>query len=174
MKLNLNEISVTSIVGLAISGLALLFALKERKKIDIVCENLDCSVKDLCKKDINIDISEEVVNMVVQERTNNEVAKFMPKAVESGRKEATALFKDAVQREINSQYADIKSEVRRSVQEKVGHIDISGVKRQVIEDAKEEAAERFHDELDGVLEKFNDELSSVKKIYASIAQKISE
>jgi len=174
IKFNITELSVTNIVCLAVSGLALYFSLKERNKIETVCNNLDRSVKELCKKDIDIDISKEVVDIVVQEQAKKEVSKYLPKAVEAGRKEAIALFKDAVQKEINSQYSDIKSEVKRTVQNKVGYIDISGVRRQVIEDAKEEAAKRFHDELDGVLEKFNDELSSVKKIYASIAQKISE
>lgn len=173
-KFDIAEISVSGLLGLAVSGLALFYALKERNKIAKVCDNLDRSIKDLCNKDVAIDITDEVVDMVVREKVGKEVGRLIPKAAEEGRKQAISSFKDAVQREINAQYNDTKSEVRRAVQEKVGHIDINAVKRQVIEDAKEEAADRFRDELDGVLDNFNDELANIKKIYASIAQKISE
>lgn len=171
-RFDLSKISPINVLCVGVSCAALLYSRWSNKRLEKVCDNLDRAVDDLVDKDLNIDISHEIVESVVERQVSAFVNSTMPTYVANARTEAVKSFKAEVQREINAQYNDIKSEVRREVADKVKHIDINDIKKQVIADAKQEAANRFHDELDDVLSKFNRQLEDVGTIYSSIADKM--
>lgn len=178
-------IGITSVV---ISGVALIVSAVSKKhskrskddaeemrsEVKQVCKNLNESFDDLSKKDIKFDISDAMIDMVAKDTIEKEVSVRMRNVVDRGLKLAESEFKDAVSREINTQYDDIKGSVKREVTKQIGSIDINGVKREVIAEARDMAQKKFRDELDNELEKFNRNLDDVGKIYTSIAKKFKE
>lgn len=169
--------TIISLIGLGVATIGTVYSIASGKRLKDVCRRLDVSIDDLVNKagkDIQLDISDKAVNEAIDRLISEQVAASAPRIEAKIRSDLYSKISDEVKREVNAQYNDIKTNVVREVKEKVGHIDISDVKKQVIADAKEEAAGRFRDELDNILERFNDQLSDVKKIYSSIAKTFSD
>ena len=74
---------------------------------------------------------------------------------------------------ISAEQTKIQESVKKEIEKKVSRIDIDDLRREVVAEAKEAAAEKLDGSLDDILEKFNDELHSVSKIYSSIAKAIA-
>ncbi len=157
--------------SLVVAGVTALVTFISRSKVERVCKTLDRTMDELSDKNLQVNVAQDIIDATVEREVKNSVARMIPKAIEIGRNSAINTFEDAVQREINEQYDSIKTDVAREVKAKVGNIDISGVKKQVIADAKEAAMEKFHGELEDVLSKFNDQLDDLSNIYSSIAKK---
>ena len=173
MKLFGFEIS-ESVVALAVSAIGLVIACASKEKSETVANALGTTVKELSSKELPVDISERVIEKAIRAKVDGTVSEMVRKAASEAEKEVTADVKDKVTREINARYEDVKSDVARELKAQVGRVDISAVKKQVVEDAKEEAMDKFKDSLDEVLEKFDGQLNNVGAIYSHIAKKMSE
>ena len=64
--------------------------------------------------------------------------------------------------------------VADQIAKNVAGIDESKLKKEVVQKAKEQIAEKFDDKLDDLLEEFNGNLQNVGKIYKSIARSFSK
>lgn len=159
-------------ICIGISFVATIVAVASGRKVKRVCENLDRSIEDLCKQDVSVDISKEVVDAAVNELVKREVDKCSNAVRLQVRHEMLADLRDKVSREVNAQYADIKSDVSKEVKDQVGRIDINEIKNRVVVEAKREAADRFQSSLDEISKQYSQNLANMDKIYSAIADRI--
>ena len=171
MKLSI----VLGVVSVGIATVGAIYSIVSGKRYKQLCEKFDTCIDDLCERDdLKIDISERIINEAIDKAVDKQVKITVPEVENNVRAELMTKVSSEVKKEVNASYESIKSNVAREIKQQVGNIDISEVKKQVVADAKEEAAGRFRDELDGILNRFNDQLSDVKKIYSSIAKSFSD
>lgn len=168
------ELIVGMGAGLGLSIVSLVISIvsgrKTNKKLEMISERINTSIDDLMNSEIEVDISDSIINTAVKKKTEEEVGKMANAACSEAKKRVASEFHDIIEREVNAQYDSVKNEVAAEIKRQVGRIDINEVKKQVVRQAKEEAMEKFHEELDGVLDKYNDQLADVGKIYTSIAK----
>ena len=138
-------------------------------KMHKVANRLDKTIDDLaCNVDIPID--EKIIREVVETAAYREASQFSKSAAEKVKKDVQHDIFQKVCNAVNSAYSDVKSIVEKELRRKVGTIDISEIRKEIIEQAKNRATEKFEEELDDILDGFNENLENVTKIYSSIAQ----
>lgn len=144
------RINADSFVGVGICILGLVgvgYAIGVHSKMKVMCDRLDTSIDNLANN-TEIDIPAKVIDQAVQ------------KAVE---RESYSAVKRATEEVVADQIA-----------KNVARIDESKLKKEVVQKAKEQIAEKFDDKLDDLLEEFNGNLQNVGKIYKSIARSFSK
>ena len=156
------------VVGLAASLLGIGYAIGQRKKLKDVSEKIDRSVSEL-SSNIDIDISEAVVNRAVTKAIERETTLAAARATANVVNAIESDISGQVRKAVNDTYQDIKKSVVEETVKKVEKIDISTLKKEVVEKAKEAVADKFDDSLDEVLSEFKENLGNVAKIYQSIA-----
>ena len=75
---------------------------------------------------------------------------------------------------VDKEYDNLKDTVLKEITSSASKIDVSRVRRDVEEAAKEAALEKFDDNLDDILDKFNNNLLNTAKIYSSIRNAITK
>lgn len=156
------------VVGLAASVFGIGYAIGQRKKLNDISEKLDRSVKEL-SSNIDVDISEAVVNRAVTRAIERETELAASRATANVVSAIESDISGKVRKAVDDTYQDIKKSVVEETAKKVEKIDIAALKKEVVEKAKEAAADKFDDSLDEVLSDFKDNLGNVTKIYQSIA-----
>ena len=149
-------------------GYAILVTIKLAK----VSDKLDRAVDNLVDTK-EIDIPKDMINRsierAVDREVRNQVGDACNKAVKDIEKDIHKEVKASVEEEFEKQKGSIGKELKRQVND----LDINEIRKEVIREAKDTAANKFKHDLDDILEKHNDELESVTRIYSSIADKIS-
>lgn len=148
------------------------YAISAHTKLNKVASKLDLAVDDLIfqnKIEIPTDMIERSVVKIAEKNYNQAIRNACDEAVMKTRNDFDIRIKTAVTDEFNNQKAEVAKEMKR----KINSIDISAIRREVVEEAKETAAEKFKSDLDDILAKHNEELDNVSTIYASIAEKLS-
>lgn len=172
MKIN------STIIGLGIAGasvivsaVAVIISSRANKRIKNTCETLDASI-DAISEDVELDVSEEIVTAAIERAASifarEEVRKLGKDALDSAKKE----IRTEVKKSVNMAYANLKSGVKEELDRQIRDIDISGIKKQVIEEASEKAKDKFSNELDAIAVRFSNDLESSSKIYKTIADKL--
>ena len=172
MKINKSMIELgLLVVGAGLSVVSIIFTSKANKKLNKTCDAIGTKVDEICD-DVEIDISEEIV----EEAVKVAAARYARNAVEGINKE---LLKDAknqisaaVKTSVDMAYQNIKTGIKEELARQVNNVDISGIKKQVIEEASEKAKEKFSNELDSIAARFSSDLESSSKIYKTIADKL--
>ena len=139
------------------------------KKYKKLCERLNTSVDAICKQDIKLDdlVTEEVVNAAIERKVKEQLDISVPKLEQSIKNTFAEQLRAEVRKEINAQYSDIKSEVKREIKDQIGRIDINEAKKEVLADAKENAARLFREEykyrMDELVDNAGEEIKDVVK-----------
>lgn len=154
--------------ALVFGGIGIGYGIHQKKRVDDVFRKLDKAV-DEAVEDLEIEVPERLVNLSVERAVKEEVTKAVKEQATVAAKEVERDMKHEIKKAIDKQYSNIEDKVVKEVNRKVGNIDISSIKRAVIEEAKGDANRKFNDNLDDILEKFNDQLDAVSKIYSSMA-----
>lgn len=148
------------------------YAIGTHTKLAKVSERLDKGIDELAD-DMEFDIPEELINKAVEKAVQVEAKKAVERATNET---VTAVKKDVrfeVEQAVDKEYERIKDTVLKELTASAAKIDVSRVRRDVEEAAKETAMEKFDDNLDDILEKFNDSLDNTIKIYSSIREAIT-
>lgn len=123
--------------------------------------------------DISVNLDDALVREMAERAIKKECAWRMDSAADRAIAGVQAEITKQVREAVNKEYTDIRASVKKEVEKQVGNINISAVRKEVIEEAKNTAAEKFKDDLDSViestLEKYNANLNQIKTIYESIA-----
>lgn len=160
-------------VGITLSVIGISYTISTLEKMNKIYDVVEKATDDLSKS-VDVDISNEIIERAVNKAVENEVGRAVRKAADRAVVEIRNDIASQVRMTVNAAYADVKDSVDKELSRQVGNIDISKVKEEVIERAKEAAAEKLNENLDDILEKFNDELCNVGKIYNSIAKSFSK
>ena len=149
------------------------YAICAHTKLSKVSERLERSIDDLAS-DTEIDIPEDLVNKAVEKAVQTEARRAVERATTET---IAALKKDIhaeVQKAVDKEYNTIKDSVLKELTASASKIDVSRVRREVEEAAKEAALEKFDNNLDDILESFNTNLENTSKIYSSIREAITK
>ena len=163
MKLNTD-----SFVGVGICVLGLLgvgYAIGVRSRMKAVCDKLGTSIERLAN-DTEVDIPAKVIDREsysAVKRATDEVVDDVKREIES-----------RVGAAVKEQYDAISDGVTDQIARNVARIDESKLKKEVVQKAKEQIAEKFDGKLDDLLEEFNGNLQNVGRIYRSIAKSFSK
>lgn len=157
------------ISSLAVGIFGVGYAFGQRKKLNDITDKLDKSVEDLAAN-IEIQPSDALIRRAIDRAVERETSYAVRNAVDSVSRAVKSDISAQVKTAINSTYSDIRKSVVDETAKKVADIDMKVLKSEVIEKAKEAAAEKLDDSLDDILEEFRRNLGRVSQIYQSIAQ----
>jgi len=149
------------------------YAIGTHTKLSKISERLNKSIDDLADN-MEIDIPEELVNKAIDEAVKVSSKKAVEKATNESISALKKEIKSEVRNAVDKEYETLKDSVLKEIAVSAGKIDVSRVRRDVEEAAKEAALEKFDDNLDDILEKFNNSLDNTSKIYSSIREAITK
>lgn len=149
-----------------------IYAIATTTKLRRVADKLDVTVKDLAHTD-SIDIPQRMVDCAIEKAVDREVTKQVQKACDTAVSLVRKDMQSQVRSTVNDEFESLKGNVSKEINKQISNLDISAIKREVIAEAKETAAEKFKHDLDDILDKHNEELENVTRIYGAIADKIS-
>ena len=152
------------IVGLVGVG----YAIGTRSKMAKISDTLNCSIEELANR-TEIDIPEEMIHRAVERTVAVEAKRAVVKATDDALKDVKKDIHKQVSDAVEFEYSNIKESVLKEITYEAAKIDAKRVRADVEKAAKEQALEKFDDNLDDILEKFNGDLENVSRIYKSIA-----
>lgn len=167
----INDIKKVALLvgGVAVTGAAIYCI----TKVNAMDKALNGSLKDLSKG-----ISVDVPSVMIQNATKQAV----DKAVRTATDNVTNLVQADISREVKNaasdavknMYSTVKKNVVEEVAAKVSRLDISDLRAEVKDMAKDEIMNRLDLDLDDVLANYNRQLENVGKIYSGIADTIGK
>lgn len=153
--------------SLVISGVSAAYSIISGKRYKKLCESLSLAIDDLYDKDIELDISEAVVNDIIDRKVEEQLNASVPRVEQLIANRFSVTLSDQVKCEIGDCYKDIKPEVKREIKEQIGRLDINEAKKEVLADAKDEAARLFREEyryrMDELVDNAGEEIKDVVK-----------
>lgn len=159
--------------GIALACGSIIWGLYSNLKMNKVANNLKMSVDELANGIDPSKVTDAMMAHAVDKAVSNEFGPRIEKAASKCVKDISDDIKAKVTRCVNEAHDDVHDEVKEALMRKVDDVDISKIRSEVIREAKDKAAQKFDDDLNGVLASYNDELSKVSRIYGSIADTLS-
>ena len=164
--------ALLGLAGICIGFIGVGYAFGARKKLNDISDMLDKSIDEL-SDNVSVDIPDCMIDRAVEHAVNRETEIAVKKATDRVISDIETRIKMDVASAVSDERTKIQESVKKEIEKKVSRIDIDDLRREVVAEAKEAAAEKLDGSLDDILEKFNDELHSVSKIYSSIAKAIT-
>lgn len=161
-------------VGIFMAGIfGVGYAIGTRSKVNQLCEKLDTSI-DKLSDDIQVDIPDKMIQRAVETAVEKEATSAVKRATDEIVAATERDIRKEVKAEVERQYTSISDGVTDEIAARVARIDEGKLRREVVEKAKNQIAEKFDDKMDDLLEEFNGNLRSVGKIYKSIEKSFSK
>lgn len=154
--------------GLVVGLVGVGYAFGTRSKMAKISDILNCSIDDLANR-TEIDIPEEMISRAVERAVAVEAKRAVVKATDDALKDVKKDIHRQVSDAVESEYSNIKESVLKELTLEASKIDAKRVRDDVEKAAKDQALEKFDDNLDDILEKFNGDLENISRIYKSIA-----
>lgn len=155
--------------GIALACGSIIWGLYSNLKMNRVANNLRMSVDELADGVDASKISESMMASAIDKAISREMGPRIEKVAEKCTKTITNDINQQVTKYVNEVHDDVHDEVKQAFMRKVNDVDISKIRDEVIREAKDKAAQKFDNDLDGVLASYNEELGKVSRIYGSIA-----
>ena len=146
------------------AGASIGTALWKQKKLEESIEKLS--------KTVTVDVEDAYIHEIVEQAVHRETAA----RISSEARIAVDAIKDdmakKIQKEINKNYSDLKASVKKQMEELVGRIDLDDIRKEIIDEGREEAAKQFKKDLDKIIELQSENLKQVNDIYGNIAESL--
>lgn len=160
-------------IGAMIAGVvAVGYSWHSRSKVNQVCDLIENSIDEISRT-TDIEVPQSVVDIAidraVDREVNNVIRSLSRETVNKVRSDLQKEVKDSV----TNSFSDIKTSVSQEVRKQVSLIDISDLKKEIRDEAKEKVISKFDGDLDSLLNEFNQNLQNVSKIYNSIADSMT-
>lgn len=133
---------------------------KLEKKIDGVADGLE------------IEVPEEIVISAVKRAADGEATKAVKKATDELMAGYRQDIRIEVRKVVDLAYENAKADVKTELLKQIDDLDISGIKKTVIEEASEKAKRKLDQELQGIANKFSNDLESSSKILKLVSDKL--
>lgn len=159
------------IVSLVSSAGALVIASYGAFKMVKAANTLNAKIDDLVNNTV-VDIPDAIIETATQRAVDKTAKEVASSAASKIAHEFDDDIRTAVNGAIAKEKESLRSEIKEEIKKKVGNIDISEAKEEVISEAKREVSDRLSNELDGIKAEYNKHLNDVKDIYSSIAKDI--
>ncbi len=157
-------------IGVITTGVGVLYCVGKVNSIDRL---VDGSIKDLSKR-TPVNVSDSLIRAATERAVEKAVASASSSVSSDVRDDMNRQIRIAVADSVKNMYSTIKDQVSKEVANKVARLDISDLREQVKDMAKDEIIDRMNLDMDDVLADYNRQLESVGKIYSSIAETFSK
>lgn len=158
--------------GIVIGAAGLFFAAIAHKKMTKIGDTVDRAVSELADS-TNVEIREAIIEQAVQQAVNREVHYAVKLSANAAVQNVTDEMGKEIRTCVKNAYTDMRAAVSKEMFRQIQDIDISSVKNEVIDKAKDAAMEKLNTNMDSILEKFNANLQNVSNIYNSIASSMT-
>lgn len=148
------------VIGLVGAG----YAIGVHCKMNALAKKLDSKI-DRLADDAAIQIPDYIIKDAVDKAVVNRTDYAIQRATNAAITDIHAETARQVKSAINKEYVTLQGSVKKEIKDQLGRIDISDLREEVKDEAKNQLAESMED----ILEDFNDNLKNVKKIYGSIS-----
>ena len=152
------------VIGLVGAG----YAVGVHCKMNALAKKLDSKI-DRLADDAAIQIPEYIIKDAVDKAVVNRTDYAIQRATSAAITDIHAETARQVKSAINKEYVTLQGSVKKEIKDQLGRIDISDLREEVKDEAKNHLAESMED----ILDDFNDNLKNVKKIYGSISDAIT-
>ena len=167
-----NSDIVVGILGVTAGILGVGYAIGTKTKLGKAYDRLDLAINDVADN-MDIDISEAIINEAVEKA----VAAEAKKAVEKATNEVLAELKKDIHAKaaaaVEGEYATVRESVLAEITESAAKIDVVRVRRDVEAAAEKAVLDKLDVNMEGILNRFNDGLNNTGRIYQSIANAMS-
>jgi len=164
----MNNTEKLGIVGIIIGAASIGYSYYIHRKVDKTNDIIEKSVDEI-SKNMNITVSDEMINRALDKAVNKEVIKAVNTVsydiTENMRRDIRGQVKTAVA----DSYTNIRESVSKEVSRNVATLDMELLKKQVREDAKKAVLDKFDDNLDSLLKDFNQNLNNAYNMYSKMA-----
>lgn len=164
---------LVGLVGATLGLVGVGYALGTRSKMAKISEKLDQSIDDLAGK-MPIDIPSSMIERAVEKAVSEQVKQAVSKATDDVIIDIKKDMRKQVGDAVEESYSDVKGAVLEELVNAAAKIDVKRVRADIEKAAKEQALEKFDDNLDDILENFNGQLKNTSKIYTSIADSMTK
>lgn len=165
-----NEVVVVVATGLAICGAGYIF--NSLHKINKITSKFDMTLNDLADK-TEIEIKQEIVERAMEDAADQEARKAARIAVDTVRNDIHREIQKEVSKSVDDSFKSIEGDVKKEIQKQVGSINIERLRRDVVDEAKKDAIEKFNSDMEDILNKYNENLGKISSIYGSIANSMA-
>lgn len=174
--MNKTEYAFIGAIGTAIigAGTGIYSYLKQKKSEERVLaleEKLEKKIEGVADG-LEIEVPEEIVVNAVKRAADGEASKAVKKATEELMAGYRQDIRIEVRKIVDLAYENAKADVKTELERQVSNVDISGIKKTVIEEASEKAKKKLDQELEAVANKFSNDLESSSKILKLVSDKL--
>ena len=125
-------------------------------------KRLERKVNDISDS-LNVDVPDEIVREALERAANNKISKAVDDASKEIIKDCNYEIRSQVRETVSVAYDNVKVDVKKELKRQIDAIDISGIKREVISDAKDKVKEELEDAIEEITDTFEDALEDAKK-----------
>ena len=161
------------VAGIVVGGIALGYSAYQSSKLKRISRLVQDGI-DETAKGIDVAVSERIIAEAVDIAVKREVDHSTRRVSAEVTNELRAEIKNKVRISVSDAFASVKSSVAEETKRQVSKLDISDLRTEIKNEAKEKILAKFDGDLDGILTEFNQNLANVQKIYTSIAENISK
>lgn len=164
---------LVGLLGVTFGLVGIGYAWGTHSKLAKISEKLDCSIEELADR-THVDIPDSMIERAVEKAVVDQVKQAVGKATDTVVVDIKKDIRKQVSDAVEEEYSDIKGAVLDELVTAASKIDVKRVRADVEKAAKEQALEKFDNNLDDILENFNDQLKNTSKIYTSIADTMTK
>lgn len=170
---------------------------KTEETVSELNKRLDKKVNGIADS-LNVDVPDAIVEEALKKAANRAAETAIYKTSKDVLDEYSVSVRSEVRKSVDLAYANTKIDVKNELTRQISNVDISGIKREIIEDAKrkveeeleeaiekitdtfeeelddakEKASEKFDKELDSISTRFSSDLERGSKIYKTLSDKL--
>lgn len=117
------------------------------------------SISDSLNVDIPDDILEAALKKAAEERAKTEISAASRRITD----DYTSSIRSEVRKSVDLAYANTKGDVKRELERQIADVDIYGIKREILDDAKEKVEEELEDAIKELVDKFEEDLDDARE-----------
>lgn len=170
-----------------------------KKEISEINETLKKKVNGISDS-LNVDIPDDIVEAALRKAADTEAQVRIAATSKKVIDEYSVALRSEVRKSVDLAYANTKVDVKNELTRQISNIDISGIKREIVNEAKEKveeeledsvkkikdsfeekldkliegADEKLDDELDSISTRFSNDLERGSKIYKKLSDKLGD
>lgn len=161
----------SAVVGVGISVYSYFKQKKSEDRVTALEEKLEAKI-DGVADGLEIEVPEEIVINAVKRAADGEASKAVKKATEELMAGYRQDIRIEVRKIVDLAYENAKADVKTELERQVSNVDISGIKKTVIDEASEKAKKKLDSELEAIANKFSNDLESSSKILKLVSDKL--
>ena len=169
----MNTSEKIGVTGITLSIIAIGYSIYQSVKINHMAKLVGTKVTNISNS-IEVDVPESIVSEAVDLAVEREVTRSVRSISFDIRNSMASDIKKKVSTTVSDAYNSIKDSVSSETRRQVAKIDISDLRTEIKDEAKEKVLSKFDDDLKTILDDYNQNLSNVSKIYNSIAENMAK